>query len=379
MRIGIDISQIVYEGTGVATYTGLLVKELLKQGASEQFVLFGSSLRNRRPLKEYLKGLKTKNFRSKLAFLPPKILEFLWNGIHVLPIENFIGEVDVFHSSDWLEPPTSKARRITTIHDLTVFKYPETFFARGGHNIVANQKRKLFFVKQYSNLVIAVSETTKKDILEFLSIPEKKIHVIPEAADPAYFPRNEEMIRETKRKFLIDGDFLLCVGTREPRKNIDRVIMAFAEIAKAQPDLSLIIVGKYGWGEEKMSNVKGQMSNVKILGYVEMEDLAGLYSGARAFVYPSLYEGFGLPILEAMACGCPVITSETGALKEIAGKEAILVDPENIEDIVVAISKVCRNEKIRKEMVLGGLKRSGEFSWEKTALQTLEAYRSVLE
>lgn len=375
MRIGIDVSQIVYKGTGVATYTGSLVKELLKQGTSEQFVLFGSSLRNRRPLEEYLKGLETKNFQSKFAFLPPKILELLWNGIHVLPIENFIGEVDVFHSSDWLEPPTKKAKRVTTIHDLTIFKYPETFSARGGHDIVANQKRKLFFVKQYSDLVIAVSETTKKDIIEILHLPEKRIRVIPEAADPIYSPRNKEMVQEAKKKYLIEGDFLLCVGTREPRKNLDRVMAAFAEISATNPDLSLVIAGKYGWGDDSSKLEQ----KVKILGFVEKEDLARLYSGATAFVYPSLYEGFGLPILEAMGCGCPVVTSNLGSMKEIGGEAAILVEPESIESIAGALSRVCRSKKIREEAKIKGIKRAAEFSWEKAALQTLEAYHNLLE
>jgi glycosyltransferase involved in cell wall biosynthesis len=377
MRIGIDISQIVYEGTGVATYTRSLVEALLKVDPENRYVLFGSSLRNRAALSEFTKTLGTKNINKKFSFLPPKLLEFLWNGIHVLPIETFTGELDVFHSSDWLEPPTSGAKRITTIHDFAVFKYPETFAKRGGHDIVENQKRKLHFVKHYSDLIIAVSETTKKDAIEILKIPEKKIKVIYEAADQIYYRREAQQIAAVRQKYKIEGDYLLCVGTREPRKNLDRVVMAFAEIAAANKDLNLVIAGKYGWGKDVASDKVG--NRVKLLGYVEKEDLARLYSGAQAFIFPSLYEGFGLPILEAMNCGAPVITSNLGSMKEIAGGAALLVDPERVEDIAAAISKVLRSKEVKEKLKLAGEKRAKDFSWEKTALQTLEAYRQLTD
>ncbi|HUV47105.1 MAG TPA: glycosyltransferase family 1 protein [Candidatus Bathyarchaeia archaeon] len=389
MKVGIDISQITYEGTGVAAYTRSLVKALLRVDKNDdEFVLFGSSLRNRRPLIEFQKSLLAKNAKIKFSFLPPKLLEFLWNGVHIFPIENFIGEVDVFHSSDWLEPPSRKAKKVTTVHDLAVFKYPETFSPRGGHNIVENQKRKLHFVKQECDLIIAVSETTKQEAMEILKIPERRIKVVYEAADPIYYRRPTAEIAEVKRKYRLEEDYLLCVGTREPRKNLNRAIMAFAEIAVANKGLSLVIIGKYGWGDDSSKfnpstklRTRVQSSKletrVKTLGFVEKEDLARLYSGASAFIYPSLYEGFGLPILEAMACGCPVITSDLGAMKEVAEEAALLVDPESIESIAGEISKVYRNKKLQEELKVKGLKRAGEFSWEKTALQTLELYRGL--
>lgn len=386
MKIGIDISQIVYEGTGVATYTSNLVKNLLKVGKNDQFILFGSSLRKRKKLKDFIEELQVKNVKTKFSFLPPMFLEFLWNGIHVFPVENFTGEIDVFHSSDWLEPPTKKAKKVTTIHDFAVYKYPETFSARGGHNIVANQKRRMHFVKNYCDKIICVSETTKKDAGKILHIPEKKMEVIYEAPDEFFSQRGKLEIDRVREKFAIEGDYLLCVGTREPRKNLDRVIMAFAQITEEFPGLSLVIAGKYGWGDNEMSNVKclpvgkaGQMSNVKLLGFVEREDLARLYSGARAFVYPSLYEGFGLPILEAMSCGCPVITSNVGAMAEIAGLTASLVNPVSVEEITIALSRILRSPIVAEKLIAGGLQRARDFSWEKTALQTLTVYHSLLE
>jgi len=382
MKIGIDISQIAYEGTGVATYTRLLVEALLRNDKHDEFVLFASSLRNRKPIKNFVKGLEAKNVKVKFSFLPLKILEILFNGIHLIPIENFIGDVDVFHSSDWLEPPTRSAKRVTTIHDFTVYKYPETFSQRGGHDIVTNQKRKLFFVKNYSDRIIAVTQTTKNDAIEILKIPEKKISVVYEAADPFYYKREKIGTIRVKEKYQVEGRYILCVGTREPRKNLDRAIMAFAELTSKFPDLNLLIAGKYGWGEDS-AKLKVQSAKltekVKILGFVEKEDLACLYSGAETLVYPSLYEGFGLPILDAMACGCPVITSDRGSMKEISGEAAVLIDPVSVKSISGAIAKICTDSNFRTKLSQQSLKKSGEFSWDKTALQTLEVYRTILE
>ncbi len=381
MKIGIDISQIVYQGTGVASYTSSLVEAFSKVGTNNRYVLFGSSLRNKQFLTDFSHKFDKQTFKSKFSFFPPKFLEFLWNGIHIVPIETFTGRLDVFHSSDWLEPPTSKAKRITTVHDFIVYKYPQAFTPRGGHDIVKNQKRKLFFVKQYSDLIIAVSQTTKQDAINILKIPEEKIKVIYEAADPIYFPREKEEIKKIKEKFGIESDYFLCVGTREPRKNLNRVIMAFAQAEKDFPNMSLVIVGKYGWGEDNFSRLLGDKQTklkerIKILGYVEKLDLAKLYAGARAFVYPSLYEGFGLPILEAMASGCPVITSNIGSMKEITGSAAILCDPESIESISQSLIKVLKEDE--KDLRMKSLQKAGEYSWDKTALQTLEAYHSLV-
>lgn len=382
MKIGIDISQVVYQGTGVASYTKFLVEGLSRVDKDNQFVLFGSSLRNKKLLKESFEGLDEKKFKRKISYLPPKFLEFLWNGIHLFPIENIVGNIDVFHSSDWLEPPTKKAKKVTTIHDLTVFRYPETFVSRGGHDIVKNQKRKLFFAKQECDLIICVSESTKYDAMEILKIPEKKLRVIHEAPDPAYFPRNETEINKVKEKFEMKENYILCVGTREPRKNLDRAVMAFAEITSQFPELSLLIAGKYGWGDDsskfKIKNSKLE-SKAKLLGFVEQEDLAALYSGAEAFVYPSLYEGFGLPILDAMSCGVPVITSNVGSMKELAGGYSVLIDPESTDSIAEGILKVLKSDSLKNELKTKGLKRSGEFSWDKTALQTLDIYHHLSE
>jgi glycosyltransferase involved in cell wall biosynthesis len=178
MKIGIDVSQIVHQGTGVAHYTQNLVASLLKIDKKNQYLLFGGSLRQKRKLDDYLKQFKNQpNVTLKTFSLPPLFLELLWNKWHVFSLEKLIGQVDVFLSSDWLQPPT-KAKKVTTIHDLIVFKYPESFQPKGGHNIVANQKRRLEWVKRECDLIICDSEATKKDAIKILGIEEEKIRVI---------------------------------------------------------------------------------------------------------------------------------------------------------------------------------------------------------
>lgn len=178
MKIGIDISQIVYSGTGVAIYTKNLVENLLKIDKKNEYVLFGGSLRKKKVLDDYLVRFKgNKNVTAKTFYLPPLFLEFLWNKLHIFPIERLIGKIDVFHSSDWLQPPT-KAKKATVLHDLIVYKYPESFQQKGGHNIVVNQKRRLKWVKKECDLIICDSEATKKDAKEILDIEEKRLRVI---------------------------------------------------------------------------------------------------------------------------------------------------------------------------------------------------------
>lgn len=365
MRIGIDISQTAFPGTGVAVYTENLVRSLLAIDKVNEYWFFFSSLRNKNP--NLL--LNTKNF-----IFPPIFLECLWNRLHIFPVDRLIGTTDIFHSSDWLEPP-ARCLKVTTIHDLAVYKYPETFAVRGGHDIVGNQKRKLEWVKKESKLIIAVSENTKKDIVDLLGIPENRIRVVYEAADPIYGCQcSADNVQQVRKKYGIEGKFVLAVGTREPRKNIGRIIKAFSNL---QSDLTLVIAGKYGWGEDagKIENHSPQ-AKIKILGYVAKEDLACLYTEAECFVYPSLYEGFGLPVLEAMTCGCPVVTSDVSSLPEVSGNAAILVDPLDVNNIAEGIEKAIKN---RRELVKKSRNRAKEFSWEKTARETLEVYQEVYD
>lgn len=375
MKIGIDISQVVYQGSGIATYTSRLVESLLKVDKINKYVFFGSSLRQKKVLGSYISNLvAAPDFEKKIYSFPPLFLENLWNRLHIIKIENLIGKVDLFHSSDWLQPPT-KAKKVTTIHDMIVYRYPESFSARGGHNIVENQKRRLKWVTAECDLIMADSIASKQDIVSFLKIPEEKVRVVYLAPDVTFKTQSQENIDRVKRKYNIRDKYILCVGAREPRKNFDSVIQAFSQYEKKYRDCDLVIAGKFGWGENS-EKLKVKSKKLKILGYVPQEDLPALYSGASCFVYPSFYEGFGLPVLEAMACGCPVVTTNRGSLAEIAGKAAVLVDPKSVEDISAGIIKALSNQQNYREK---GFAQSSKYNWEKTAQQTLAVYREATE
>ncbi|MCL4389951.1 MAG: glycosyltransferase family 4 protein [Patescibacteria group bacterium] len=341
MKIGIDISQVAYPGTGVATYTKNLVENLLQIDKKNNYVLFAGTLRQR-------KIFNLSGWNPDIWPLPPTVLDFLWNRLHVLPVENLIGNVDVFHSSDWTMPPT-KAKKVTTIFDMVVYKYPQTSHPK----IIATQKRRLAWVKKEADAIITISEASKKDIVEILGVAPEKVKVIYLAAGEEFKPAGP--------KFSHPKPYLLAVGTQEPRKNLVNLIAAYKKLSTK--DLDLIIVGKHGWGQD------APVAGVINLGYVAPGKLPDLYRGAKCFVYPSLYEGFGVPVLEAMACGCPVVTSNVGSLPEVGGDGATYVDPLNVTDIA---DKLAHVKRTGREMA-----QAKKFSWEKTARETLKVYEAL--
>lgn len=373
MKIGIDISQIVY-GTGVSVYTKNLVENLLKIDKKNDYILFASSLRSRKKIRDFLIELEEyKNFEPKVAVIPPTILELIWNNLHVYPIEKMIGEVDVFHSSDWTQPKISSpiTKKVTTIHDMV----PYIFSTSLPKKIVNNQKKRLSLVKKEVDMIIADSEATKDDIIKFLEIPQDKIKTIYLAADPDFKNQEIEKVNETLEKYKIKKPYVLSVATQEPRKNIQKLIDVFSEIQLRRPELHLVLTGKYGWGPGFHAG-----ENVIWTDYVPKEDLMCLYSGCRVFVYPSLYEGFGLPVLEAMACSAPVITSNNSSMAEVAREAAILVDPRSTSQLTRAIEMVVDlNMENYQKMAKASLERSRSYSWVKTARETLNVYESLYE
>lgn len=355
MKIGIDISQIVYQ-TGVSRYTAELVKHLLKIDQENQYFLYAGSLRQRSIIQAFAAQLPRKT-KLVLTLLSPKLADFAWNRFNLLPPP----ETDVFHASNWALPRT-KSKLITTIHDLTFLKYPQTHTPYS----VAAHTRHLNQAKKYADRIIAVSESTKKDLIDY-GIPTEKITVIYEAAGSIFRPVDP---RDVKAKHGLTKPYFLSVGTREPRKNLQRLIEAFSKLpTRSDLEVTLVIVGPIGWGESLKIP-----SNVRFLGFVPDEDLAGLYSGAKAFVYPTLYEGFGLPVLEALNCGCPVITSNLSSLPEVGGEAAIYVNPLSVAEITQAMAAV-------RKLNLSGksLTQAKKFSWEKTAKATLKVYQEVYE
>jgi len=370
MKIGIDISQIVYEGTGIATYTRYLVENLLKIDKDNEYLLFASTLRQQQKLESFYQSLKNKeNSKSKFLPLPPVFWEFIWNNLHVLPLESLTGKLDLFHTSDWLEPP-GKCPKVTTVHDLTIYKYPEEAHPR----IKYNQEKRLAWVKKESKLIITDSQSGKEDLIEILNIPSEKIRVIPLAPRPEFHADNLQFkVESIREKYHLNKPFFLSVGTREPRKNLKTAISAYEKL-KQNKDFDYVICGKYGWGEE----IK-PASGVKVLGFVPDEELACLYKEAVSFIYPSLYEGFGLPVLEAQNMGCPVISSERGSLIEILNPEALRINPESETTLIEAMEHIANIYESPKyfEIIKSGLEFAKNFTWEQTAQKTLSAYKEL--
>lgn len=370
MKIGIDISQAQYPGTGVGNYTSNLTSTLLNLKTDHQIILLGFSLRGQQPLKDLANQVKTP---LKLYPIPQSIGTVLFNKIRLPHLETFTGKLDVFHSSDWLQPKTA-AFKVTTIHDLTTILYPK----HHDQTIISNHANRLRLVKNEVDLIIADSHSTKNDIAKHLEINPDKVQVVHLAPDPIYnnfasqsASYQSTQISKIKKKYQLEK-YILNVGTNEPRKNKQRIIKAVNQLNKKyKKPIQLALAGGLGWGEQSKS---AQSNHIKQLGFVPTQDLPALYAGASAFVFPSLYEGFGLPVLEAMAIGTPVVTSNRGSLEEVAGSAAIRVNPLSTKDISLGIKKALSN---RERLISLGKTQSKKFSWEKTAKQTLNVYEQA--
>jgi glycosyltransferase involved in cell wall biosynthesis len=280
----------------------------------------------------------------------------LWNRLHVLPIEEILGKVDVFHSSDWAEPPAS-CFKVTTIHDMAPLIMPEYT----PQKIVNVHKRKFEWIKKDVDRVIVPSKSTKNDAVR-LGIKSEKIRVIPEALRSDFSKSSKEAVDKVKKKYKIEGRYALSVGTN-PRKNIKRIAEAFNKVS---PDVGLSNLAVVGEANQEINK------SVVFLGKVDQKDLKALYSGAELLIFTSLYEGFGLPILEAFACGCPVLTSNISSMPEVAGDAGVLINPLSTDEIADGIVKTLRDSE---KLIQKGKKRVKSFSWEETAKKTMEVYR----
>lgn len=376
MIIGIDISSVAY-GTGVSNYTLNLVRNLVKIDKKNIYKLFFSSLRQ--PLPPEIKIIaKSSNVELYRHRLPPTLLQILWNKLHILPIELFIGKCDLFHTSDWTHPPTLKAKTITTVHDMTPFLYPQWLHPK----IVTAHHNKFRQALRHCHFYICVSQSTKNDLLKvFPQINPHQTSVIYEAAENKYdkFLKLKTQDQEKKKASILKqyglNHYILAQGTREPRKNLDRLITAFNQFKNRNPGSTVVlaIAGKYGWGED----VNNPNPGIKILGYIPEKDMVALHASALCLAYPSLYEGFGLPIIKSMKVGVPVITSNTSSMAEISGNAAILVDPKSIKDISNALEKIIKHSSTRKSLSQKSVRQSHKFSWTQTAQQTLKVYQSL--
>jgi len=376
MNIGIDITPAIYH-RGVSRYTINLAKNLSKEN-SVSLSLFASSMREQ----DYLKKVSTdisnasvNKLRKKILPFPQKVLGKMWQfGLN--PVSKHLKNLDVFHSWDWLQPPDKNIPIVSTIHDLAILKFPETAHPK----IAKFHKKSWEKLKENKSHLIAVSRTTKKDIMEFLGYPSYMIHVVHEAL-PEEFKIvsdniTEEIAQNIKNKLELNKPYILFVGTREPRKNLLSLVEAWQPLSK---DFELVIAGNAGWDQIEKKSKKFN-SQPRFLGRVSDKELSILYSYASVFAYPSLYEGFGLPILESFYLGTPVLTSNNSGMMEVAGNAAELIDPNSTADITKGLEKILNENKAEQQKRLQRMIiRQQMFDWRKVAKETIDVYKKAIE
>lgn len=381
MIIAIDAKPLCGPMAGVGIYAKNLVRALQDINADDVFKFytyykFGSLVKEKSEIPE-----------DKLAYLYPSVkassplLYAMWKYLKGPSIESFIGAADIVHGLSWLLPRTDNAKKIITVYDLVLRIMPETMpFYR-----VKMLELYLKYSLNEADAIIAISESTKKDITEHYGISSDKITVTHLGVDRGVFRPDvgQGTINSVKEKYSISGDYILYLGTIEPRKGIDRLLKAFLTVkSRFGKPVKLVLAGGIGW---KVSELVKQIRSLAdggdliYTGHVSDSEAAALYNGAKVFVFPSRYEGFGIPVLEAMSCGCPVITAGCSSLPEVAGEAGILFDGDDNEALVEAMLRVLDEDALRKSMSEKGLERSRLFSWEKTAEATRKVYEKVLQ
>jgi glycosyltransferase involved in cell wall biosynthesis len=366
VRVGIDISPVPF-GRGVSRYTSNIITALAARSDIEMS-LFGAVGRQWSSLRDWVGSLRG-NPAYRALPVPTTLLEKAWQMTQNSGFWYFAPRAEVIHVWEWQTPPVLGKPWVVTIHDLAHLLFPET-----AHPEVVRRFEAVLARVEQDPLahVIAISQSTKNDIVRLTSIDPERITVIYESLpqEARYSPSKKE-VSQTLQKFGLKRPYFLFVGTSEPRKNLVRVVAAWQKVS--QPNgIDLVLAGAKGW--ENLPQVYG----LRELGYVESAELACLYRGATGLVFPSMYEGFGLPVLEAFFHGCPVLTSRVSSLPEVAGSAAILVDPYSDEAVQVGLKKLQTLSSLQKLTLQKKMRAQlGNFSWDTAAEQTLEVYRKA--
>ncbi len=388
MRIGIDCRTILNpekgEAVGIGHYVYQLVRHLLKIDEKNNYILFFDRTVEQRRL------LKFRKPNTKIRFFPfiqyAKFLPFVYS--HYL-VTAFLEreKLDVFHSPVLSLPTNYKKVAVVTAHDLTIFKFPELYTDR----IASLARSSVSQVVQQAKKIIAVSVSTKKDLGELFGVPADKIRVIYHGLDERFLKTHPfQEIEEVRKKYHIKGDYFLFLGELHLRKNIIRIIEAFDRFKDRLlsstfthfSKFKLVLAGRPSRGISEIQNkisCSKYKNEIILPGYIKSDDVDPLYEGAKCFIFPSLYEGFGLPIIEAMANKVPVITSNISSLPEIAKDRAILVDPYNVAEIAQAMFDLVVDSNLYQELSRAGYKWAKNFSWDKCAKETLDFYQEVVK
>jgi glycosyltransferase involved in cell wall biosynthesis len=360
MKIAIDIRETTGQKTGKGWYTYVMVKNVLKLDTENEYILYTH--------KHNRKFDKYKNAKQRI--IKSGGLKWHWKVIKDLKKK----KPDLFWApTSYIIPAFAPKgmKVILTIHDLIAFLFPMQ------HNKKAVLLERMMVPRaiKRATKISTVSYNTKRDIQRKFNVPTKKTFIAPCGASKIFRPIPDPIERrKIQKKYNLPEKFILGVGTLSPRKNFNRLIQAYEQIADKHPDTDLVIVGDKGWNFERTVKQSSAKERVHLVGYVGGNEIAVLYNMAEIFVFPSLYEGFGMPPLEAMACGCPVITSNLSSLPEVVGKAALLIDPYSVPDIAASMEKILTNPTLKRELIEKGFEQVKKFMWEESAKKLVDTF-----
>jgi glycosyltransferase involved in cell wall biosynthesis len=372
VHIGIDATALPQQPVGAGNYIIQLVRTFSRQTSQAEFTVF--TQRHALPL---LAVNERPGF--KLVALPdaspaPRLL---WEQA-VFPVLATQHKLDLLHSLHYTMPMAYPGRTVVTFHDMTFFLFPHL------HTLPKRYFFRLFIQlsRRRAAAIIADSESTRQDAIHLAKVPPSKIHTVLLGVTPDFHPESDPaVLQAVRQKYNLPERFLLFVGLLEPRKNLPALLQALASLPPQQPQVKLVIVGRQGWMYQqtlRLVQSLGLAERVHFTGYVDQTDLPRVYNLAEMAVYPSTYEGFGLPVLEAMACGTPVITTDVSSMPEITADAGVLVPIGDIPALAQAIERLLSDPVERKHRAALGLERAAYFTWERTAAQTIDVYAHAL-
>lgn len=374
--IGIDYTAAHEQGAGIGRYVRELVRALAVLDAQTPYRLFVAGV-----TRTALPPLPGPNFTWHPTRVTPRWFARLWHRLQLpLPVEVFTGRVPLFHATDFTLPPTLPGTRtLLTVHDLSFVRAPETatpVLKAYLDEVVPRSVRR-------ATHILADSQATKDDLVALYGTAPEKVTVLLGGVNAEFAPVTDSARRTAVRRQynLPDNPYIFSVGTVQPRKNYARLIEALAQLGPAFAEVHLVIAGGRGWLDGpiyRAVNEFGLAERVHFTGFARDEDLPALYAEAICLAYPSLYEGIGFPVLEAMACGTPVVTSAISSLPEVAGDAAILIDPYNVDELTAALRRVLEDDALRADLVARGYRRAAWFTWERAARQLRDVYQRML-
>lgn len=377
--IAIDYNAALRQIAGIGRYAREMVRSFAALASGDELVLFYAA-RDLDPASDALRQLRELQatypaIRTVALPFTERHLTIIWQRLRLpLAVERWTGAVDWVHAPDFVLPPVQQARSLVTVHDLTFRVHPETAHPRLKRYLDTAVPRSL----ARATHIIAVSESTKRDIVELLGVAADKITVIPHGLSPQ-FKRviDQAELERVRARYDLSATFFLHVGTIEPRKNLVRLIDAFTglRIPPDQPQPELLLAGKQGWLAEPILARAQAAPHVRLLGPVADADLPALYTLAACVVYPSFYEGFGFPAMEALACGTPVVAANTSSLPELVGDVGLLIDPQNTDALQTAMQQVLDDPQHTVRARSAGPRHTAPYTWERAARQLLDVYR----